>query len=91
MAKARAIAEKKIRLPKWTIIETLFHRAYEARAPRSILWPRQEENSSFLTELRERPRFGLTSAARLTIEPQLSNHGLMDCEPGFAGNGGSMT
>jgi hypothetical protein len=49
-------------------------RAGRPFAERSILLPRREENSSFLTELRERPRFGLTRAACLTIEPQLSNH-----------------
>jgi hypothetical protein len=38
-----------------------------------------------LAELRETPRFGLTAAAVLTIEPQLSNHGLLDCKLGFAG------
>ncbi|PKA42595.1 hypothetical protein CWR43_15885 [Rhizobium sullae] len=44
-----------------------------------------QANTSFLTELRERPRFGLTRAAGLTIEPQLSNYGLLDCRPAFVG------
>ncbi|MBO9135786.1 MULTISPECIES: hypothetical protein [unclassified Rhizobium] len=42
-------------------------------------------STSFLAELREMPRFGLTAKAALTIEPQLSNHGLLDCGTGFAG------
>lgn len=51
---------------------------------------RLSENSGFLTELRESSRFGLTRAAALTIEPQLSNYGLLDCLPGFAWDDYSM-
>jgi large subunit ribosomal protein L28 len=65
------------------MVNALSCRAGRALALRSILLPHREENSSFLTELRERPRFGLTGAACLTIEPQLSNHGLMDCAAGY--------